>query len=211
MTDTIETRFRRELNSFCGVTLLNVVFAAQAIALGITYVITVVLGTAEIPADPALRVLAGALALACFGLGIVWVRSSAVVLRGVAQIRRPFRRRWELAGEEEVTRGIIQMVAHYRENRRMIRTMNIVCIVGGFFFLAQGLVLALESASLSTGSVSLNVFALIPSAVLSVGIGLVGLLSAYYFTRFSRSWDLRLEGTARIEEQLKGIMEIDDR
>lgn len=213
MTDTIETRFRRELNSFFGVTLLNVVFAAQAMALGIAYMVAAALGTPEIPAEPALRILAGALALASFGLGIAWIRSSAVILRGIALIRRPFRRRSGPASEEEVTQGIVRMVAHYRENRATVRTMIIVCVVGGLFFLAQGLVSALESVSLSfsAGSVTLNAFALIPSAALSLGIGLVGLLSAYYFNRFSRSWDLRLEETARAEERLRNAMGIEER
>jgi hypothetical protein len=211
MTDKVERRFRRELNSFFGVTLLNVVFGAQAIAIGIAYVVAAVSGTSGVPADPALRVLAGALAFACFGLGLAWVRSSAVVLRGVALIRRPFRRRKGPASEEEVTRGIVQMVAHYRENRATVRTMILVCIAGGFFFLVQGLVSALESASLSlsAGNMTLNAFALIPAAVLSLGIGLVGLLSAYYFNRFSRSWDLRLEETARAEARLKSAMEME--
>ena len=211
MTDTVEMRFRRELNSFFGVTLLNVVFAAQAIALGIAYVVAAVAGTAEVPAHPALRILAGGLAFACFGLGLAWMRSSARVLRGVALVRQPFRRRRDPPSEEDVTRGIVQMVAHYRENRATVRTMILVCIAGGIFFLVQGLVSALESAvlSLSAGNITLNAFALIPSAVFSLGIGLVGLLSAYYFTRFSRSWDLRLEETARAGERLKSAMEME--
>lgn len=210
MTDTVEMRFRRELNSFFAVTLLNVIFAAQAIGLGITYVVASVLGTAEVP-TPALRVLAGALALVAFGLGLAWMRSSARVLRGVALVRRPFRRRRDPPSEEDVTRGIVGMVAHYRENRATVRTMILVCIAGGIFFLVQGLVSALESASLSlsAGNITLNAFALIPAAVFSLGIGLVGLLSAYYFTRFSRSWDLRLDETARAGERLKSAMEME--
>jgi hypothetical protein len=211
MTDTTEARFRRELNSFFAVTLLNVVFAAQAIAVGTAYVVASVAGTPEVPPTPALRALAGALALICFGLGLAWIRSSAVVLRGVARIRRQFRRRGEPADEEEITRGIVTMVAHYRENRSTIQRMIPVCTAGGFLFLAQGLVSALESASLSlpAGSVTLNAVALIPAAVLSLGIGLVSLLSSYYFSRFSRAWDLRLAETARAEEQLKTAMGIE--
>ncbi len=147
MTDPTETRFRRELTSFFRVTLLNVVFAAQAIALGLAYVVAAVLGTAEIPATPALRALAGALALVSFGLGLAWLRSSARVLRGIALIRRPFRRRAGPVSEEALTAGIVGMVAHYRENRTTIRRMILVCTVGGFFFLAQGVVSAVEFAS----------------------------------------------------------------
>lgn len=211
MTDTVERRFRRELNTFFGVTLLNVVFAAQAIALGIAYVVAAVIGTTEVPADPALRVLAGALALACFGLGLAWVRSSARVLRGVTSIRRSFRGRPGPVSEEALTGGIVGMIAHYRENRSTIRTMVRVCTAAGFGLLALGVVVGLESASvsLSGGSVTLNGPALISSALLALGIGLVSLLSSYYFSRFSRVWDLRLEETARSEERLKSAMGMD--
>jgi hypothetical protein len=210
MTDTTETRFKRELDSFFAVTLLNVVFAAQAIGLGMAYVIASVLGTTDVP-TPALRMLAGALALVSFGLGLAWLRSSAHVLRGVAQVRRPFRRRAGPVSDEVLTAGIVGMIAHYRENRATIRTMILVCTVGGFFFLAQGVVSAVEFASfnLPGGSVTVNVFALIPSALLTLGIGLVSLLSSYYFTRFSRSWDLRLDETARAEARLKSAMEME--
>lgn len=208
MTDTTEARFRRELDSFFAVTLLNVVFAAQAVAIGIAYVIASVAGTPEVPPTPALRALAGALALACFGLGLAWIRSSALVLRGVARIRRPFRRRRSLPGRDEVTRGIVGMVAHYREHRITIQRMILVCTAGGLLFLAQGVVSALESASLSlwAGSVTLNAFALIPSAVLSLVIGVVSLLSSYYFSRFARAWDVRLAEAARAEERLESAM-----
>jgi len=190
------------------VTLLNVVFAAQAIALGMAYVVASVLGTTDMP-TPALRALAGALALVCFGLGLAWLRSSAHVLRGVALVRRPFRRRRGQPSEDDVTRGIVGMVAHYRENRATIRTMILVCTVGGFVFLAQGVVSGVEFASftLSGGGVTVNGIALLPSVLLSLGIGLVSLLSSYYFTRFSRTWDLRLVETGRAEERLRCAME----
>ena len=207
MTDTTETRFKRELNSFFAVTLLNVVFGAQAVALGVVVVVASVLGTME-SATPALRVLAGALALACFGLGIAWIRSSALVLRGVAVIRRPFRRRAGPVSDEAVTAGIVGMIAHYRENRPTIRRMVLVCAAGGLFFLAQGVVSILGLVAASA-SVAPSPFTIIPGAGVTIGLGIAGLLSAYYFTRFSRSWDLRLEETARAEERLKSAMEME--
>ncbi len=210
MTDTTETRFKRELNSFFAVTLLNVVFGAQAVALGVVVVVASVLGTME-AATPALRVLAGALALACFGLGIAWIRSSALVLRGVAVIRRPFRRRAGPVSDEAVTAGIVGMIAHYRENRPTIRRMVLVCAAGGLFFLAQGVVsiLGLVAASPAAAPVAPSAFTIIPGAGVTIGLGLAGLLSWYYFTRFSRSWDLRLEETARAEERLRSAMEME--
>ncbi len=210
LTDTTDARFRRELDSFFAVTLLNVVFAVPAVGLGIAYVVASVLGTTDAPSSW-LRVLAGALALVSFGLGLAWLRSSSHVLRGILLVRRPFRRRRGPPSEEDVTRGIVGMVAHYRENRMIIRRMILVCTVGGFFFLAMGIVSAVEFASFSLagGSVTVNGFAVLPFALLALGIALVSLLSSYYFTRFSRSWDLRLAGTVRAEERLNRAMEME--
>ena len=210
MTNRTETRYRRELNSFFAVTLLNVVIAAQAVGLALAYVVASVLGTTGVP-TPALRALAGALALVCFGLGLAWLCSSARVLRGVAHVRRPFRRRAGPVSDEILTAGIVGMISHYRENRATIRTMILVCTVGGFLFLVQGVVSTVKVPSLNLpgGSVVVNMVALLPSALLTVGIGLVSLLSSYYFSRFSRVWDLRLEETARAEERLKSAMRMD--
>lgn len=113
--------------------------------------------------------------------------------------------------DEILTAGIVGKSARSRENRAAIRTTILVCTVGGFFFLAQGVVSAVEVTSLNLpgGSVTVNVVALLPSALLTLGIGLVSLLSSYYFSRFSRVWDLRLMETARSGERLKSAMEMD--
>ena len=52
-------------------------------------------------------------------------------------------------------------------------------------------------------------FTIVSGAGVTIGLGVAGLLSSYYFTRFSRSWDLRLEETARAEERLKSAMEME--
>lgn len=210
MTDTTETRFRRELNSFFGMTLLNVVFAAQAIALGISYIAAAIAGTPDVPASPALRVLAGALALVCFGLGLAWIRSSAVVLRGVTRIRRPFRRRRVPATDEDVTRGIVEMVAHYREHRRTIRAMVVVCAAGGLLFLAQGVAGALGLlAPLGPEARAASEYAVFAASIVMVALGLAGLLSAHYFSRFAGTWNGRLAETTRAEDALRTALGID--
>lgn len=205
MKDHAEVRFRRELNSFFGLTLLNVIFAAQAIALGVSYVVAAIAGTPGVPAFPALRALAGAIALVCFGLGLAWIRSSAVILRGVTRIRRPFRRRGGSPNEEDVTRGIVEMVAHYRENRRTIRAMVLVCAAGGLVFLAQG-VAGLLGLVVPLGPETGAGSAIVAASLVTGALGLAGLLSAHYFSRYARTWDERLERTARAEDALEHSM-----
>jgi hypothetical protein len=103
------------------------------------------------------------------------------------------------------------MMAHYRQNTKTIHTMILVCTLGGFCFLALGIINSLEflSISLSSGQFTLKNYLLIPAALLTLGIALVSLLSSYYFSKFSRTWDLRLMETARSEEMLKKSLGID--
>ncbi len=153
----------------------------------------------------------GVFSMVCFGFGISWVLSSAKILKGITGIRREFRYRTATATDETVTRGIVRMVAHYRENKKTIRTMILVCTLGGFCFLALGIMNSMEffSGGLSSGRFVLNSYLLIPSALLTLAIALVSLLSSYYFLNFSRTWDLRQQETARSEDILKKSMGID--
>jgi hypothetical protein len=67
----------------------------------------------------------------------------------------------------------------------------------------------LISFSLTSGSFTLNTYLLIPSALLTLGIALVSLLSSYYFRKFSKAWDLRLQEADHSGDMLKKSMGIE--
>jgi len=211
MTDETLLRLRSELNSFFLLVLLNLVFGALAIAFGVQFIVTSVLGLTGGHSLSLQGIIGGSLSMVCFGLGIAWIISSAEIFEGIEGIRTEFLDRNKPVSDESLTSGIIRMVAHYRENRKTIRTMIIVGILGGFCFLALGIINSVEffSLNLSSGRFTLNNYLLIPSALLTLGIALVSLLSAFYFMNFSRVWDLRLQETARSEDMLKKTMRID--
>ncbi|MFA5346732.1 MAG: hypothetical protein WC294_01220 [Methanoregula sp.] len=211
MTDETLLRLRSELNSFFLLVLLNLVFGALAIAFGVQFIVTSVLGLTGGHSLSLQGIIGGSLSMVCFGLGIAWIISSAEIFEGIEGIRTEFLDRNKPVSDESLTSGIIRMVAHYRENRKTIRTMIIVGILGGFCFLALGIINSVEffSLNLSSGRFTLNNYLLIPSALLTLGIALVSLFSAFYFMNFSRVWDLRLQETARSEDMLKKTMGID--
>ena len=211
MTDETLTRFKSELNSFYILVLLNLVFGALVMAFGVQFIVTSVLGLTNGQSLSLLRIVAGSLSMVCFGLGISWIISSVEILDGIDGIRSEFKDLTGPVSDEILTSGIVRMMAHYRENKKTIRTMILVCTLGGFCFLALAIINSLElfSISLSSGRFALNNYLLIPSAILTLGIGLVSLLSSFYFTHFSRAWDLRLQETARSEETLKKSLGID--
>lgn len=197
-------QFKSELNTFFALIILNLIFGALAMAFGIQFIIASVLGLTAGQATIELRALTGAISLICFGLGLMWVRSGAQILEGITGIRREFRNREEPVPDETLTCWIVRLTAHYRQNKQTIRWMILVCTAGGFCFLTLGMINSLEfiSLSFSSATFTLNSWLLIPSAFLALGAGLVSLASSFYFTQFSRTWDLRQEEISRREHEL---------
>ncbi|MDD1677023.1 MAG: hypothetical protein LUQ40_04710 [Methanomicrobiales archaeon] len=211
MTEETLTRFRNELNSFFILVFLNLVFGALAVAFGVQFIVTSVLGLTGGQSVSVLRIVAGSISMVSFGLGIAWIISSAEIFEGIEEIRTELKSWMESVSDETITSGIVRMMAHYRENRKTIRTMILVCTLGGFCFLALGIINSVEffSLSLSSGNFTLNNYLLIPSALLTLGVALVSLLSSYYFSKFSQVWDLRVQETERSEDELKKSLGID--
>ncbi|MCK9593111.1 MAG: hypothetical protein M0Q91_13985 [Methanoregula sp.] len=210
MTDATLNQFRNELTAFFVIVILNFVFGALAMAFGVHYMVTSVLGQTA-GQSLLLRIVVGSVSMICFGLGIGWIISSVKIFEGIEEIREEFQDREKPVSDETLTSGIIRMMAHYRKNTKTIRTMILVCTLGGFCFLVLGIINSMEffSFSLSSGQFTLNNYLLIPSALLTLMIALVSLLSSYYFANFSRAWDLRLQEASRSEDKFKKSMGID--
>jgi hypothetical protein len=211
MTPENLPRFKKEINRFFALLLLNLAFGALVMAFGMQFIVTSVLGQTGIQASAILRALTGIFAMVCFGLGLSWVLFSARILKGITQIHREFRDHKGPVPEETLTCWIVRMTAHYRGNKKTIRNMILVCTLGGFCFIILRVLNNLEffSFSLSSGSFSLNNYLLIPSASLTLGIAMVSLLSSYYFMKFSKTWDNREDEISRSESELAEKLGLD--
>ena len=75
MTKENLARFKTEINSFFALVLLNLVFGAMAMAFGMQFIVTSVMGLTGGQAAVGLRVLTGAIAMVSFGLGLSGDRS----------------------------------------------------------------------------------------------------------------------------------------
>lgn len=204
MTSTIYSHFYHELNSFFLVTLLNVVFGALAIAFGIQYIVASVLGLTDEEPLSLIQIMTAAISMVGFGLGLSWIVSSVEILDGIDDIRNFLKENTTPVSDEITTCGIVRMIAHYRGHRKTIRTMILVCTIGGFCFLALGIISSIEffSFSLTSGTITLNSYLLIPSVLLALSVALVSLASSFYFSKFSKAWDLREDEISRAEHEL---------
>ena len=212
MMNSVLERFRSEITNFYLISLTNIVFAALSMAFGIAYMIGAITGNSAEPQIPFFRLLAGAAAMICFGLGISWLLSTVRIFEGVESIRDILCASKEQIPEDRVTCLIVQMLAHYRDNRDTIRTMIRVSTAGGcvFFILSIATGIRALSLTMSGGSVTFDSLSLLPAILLTLGIAIVSLLSSYYFSKFAKLWDERLGEIDASECALKEKLGLDD-
>ncbi|MDD1670388.1 MAG: hypothetical protein LUQ67_03615 [Methanomicrobiales archaeon] len=211
MTETREKSvaetFAFELRSFFALCLLSLVFGALALAFGLQFIVTAILGMATTGDFGILPFLQALIGWAGAVIGFRWILSSAGILKGVNRIRREYTALGKPVSGEAITGLIIRMMAHYRENWKTIWRMNLISTVGGAIFLALGLANLLQGITGLTGAA--NISALLPflAAAINLTIGLVCLFLSSWFRRYARAWELRLIEASRWEENLKQSME----
>lgn len=211
-------QFRTEIRHFFLVSLLNLVFAAIAIAIGVQYIVTAIIAQTIDPAIPGfpvipgLRIFTGAIAMCCFGLGIGWILSTVRIYEGIVTVKDDLKKDGDAITGERLTCLIVRMLAHYRDNRKTIRTMILVCTLGGLCFFVLGIANSVKILTISSGgfAFTLDNLLLIPSMLLTLGISLASLLSSYYFSKFAQVWECRLHEIGESECALKTKLGLDD-
>jgi O-antigen/teichoic acid export membrane protein len=214
MHETALSQFRKEIRHFFLISFINHVFAALALTFGVMVIfrqiIPVLLASTTRTGAEFSPVILLAGVVATFA-GIIWIQSSTRITGGLAQIRVASIEKGESITDEEITSLIVRLLAHYRENRTTIRTMVIVCIIGGLSFLAMGISYGLEYLSVmgAGADFSDSIYLILPAMLLMPGIAIVSLFSSWYFSKFSRVWDIRLEETERSELLMKKTLGLD--
>ncbi|MDI6719867.1 MAG: hypothetical protein QMD46_09685 [Methanomicrobiales archaeon] len=208
-TGDLRSTFREEARSFFILSLMNIVFAALAMAFGISAVVVNIPQLADGGGIlPLVSLLLGGIAAA---VGIWWLAGSAGILGDVDDLRDEARALQE--SDEEILRLMIGMMALYRERRPTVRRMILVSRIGGAIFLFLGVVRAIQLAGLA-GSMggALETYAVylgIGGVIVTAGMAAAALLVSILFARYAAAWEGRLEETARAEGALKSTLERD--
>jgi len=208
MTIGVEKQFRNELTSFYVLILLNIAFGALVMAFGLQFIITSALAVAGGQNSDVLQVIRVTVGVAGVVLGFSWLLSSTKIMRGLKRIRREYKNRATPVSDETVTGWIVDMVAHYRENRSTIRWMTLICSFGGCIYLALGIVDIVQSisASISPGGMMMLGISFFAAGI-NLTMGIVTLLFSKWFRRYSASWDCRLAGASQAEDSLRSAMD----
>ena len=216
MHESALVRFRSEIRHFYVVTIANVAFAAVVMALGISVLVGEAVSMYE-TFSTALYVIYSPVvlfvALVATLMGLRWILTSIRIFEGTEAIKDDLDEKGSEVSDEALTRLIVSMLSHYRDNRATIRTMILVCTLGGVSSFVLGVLGSLEHLSVSTYGIvfTLNNYLVIPFMLLTLGVALVSLASSYYFSRFARVWDERLDEIEESEALLKETLELDRR
>jgi hypothetical protein len=209
MTETSEQQFGKELTSFFVLVLLNLALGALVMAFGMQIIITALMeysgGKTPFVLTSVALILIGA---AGIGIGIFWIKTSAKIFRGIKKVRNEYRNHTVPVSPESLTGWIVALLAHYRENRTVIRQMALIGTIGGAIFLAFGianLIQGIQAVAVDDGQIS-GYFAFLAAAI-NLTIGLVTIHFARGFRTYSEVWDLRLDQAGKGEESLKQVLE----
>jgi hypothetical protein len=216
MHESALARFRSEIRHFYVITIANIVFAALVMAFGISVIVGEAVSMYEtfstaqyVIYSPVVLFVALVAALT----GLRWVLTSVRVFEGIEMIKGDLDGMESDVPDEALTRLIVSMLSHYRDNRATVRTMILVCTLGGVCSFLLGVAVSLEHLSVSADGISftINNYLVIPFMLLTLGVALVSLASSYYFSRFANVWDERLDEIEESEALLKETLETDRR
>lgn len=200
-------KFKKELWSFFGLTILNLVIAALAMGLGISTTLTNLFGMIESSQIQAIMVLLMAIGIMATIAGLYWLLQIAEIIDGVDDLKTAYDGLRDGDGEE-ATGLFVKMLAYYRSNKSIVSRMILLGRVGGILFLLVGGIGMLQAGAsmVSSGVLTENLTQLL-GGVTAFAVGIAGFVISRYFSIYSKIWDTRLQETAHIEETLKQKLE----
>jgi len=204
MTETDITRkVELEIRTLFSLTVVNLVVAALALAMGVGLATSQITSGADGPGaiiGVILSVIAG---LLLAGIGIRWLISVADVLDGIDDVKDGFEENRRIGNGTGITATIIQMMATYRLKRPTIHQMAAISKAAGILFamgtFIQGMLFAIlipeaSMLTLATGTVGLMFFG---------GFAIICLTMPGRLLGYTSEWDEYIANTERAEVLLK--------
>lgn len=209
MKNATEKKFRSELHSFFGLIMLNMLTVFGAIGLGTALSVTMLIQgvqLGDIFAPSLILVTLGVVAMAC---GVYWLIQTVDLTKGVTDIHKAYRDlpRGEVK-DVTLTALMIRMTALYRANRPLIAKMKVLGTIGGVTLILLGVFLLVSElwTIQTSGFVLDNIDHLIDGGI-TIAVGVAGLITARYFSIYSKVWDARMAEAAKIEDVLRQKLE----
>jgi len=199
-------KIQHELNSLFGLTIINIVCSALALAFGAYFLMPNLISVATtltVDLNQICLMIIGGLA---FAVAMRWLVSSAEIMEVNSTLtsRLSEHKKNNTLDDEALTGLIVDMTAAYRENKPTLKVMVTISRIAGFCF---GI-----AAVLALGSVIAGVVSDVPlwasvlqvsNATISFAMAAACFIIPHFFKKYLQVWDERLNQTAKAEVELK--------
>jgi hypothetical protein len=203
MATKTSEKLEQEVNSFVSLALINIVFSAIAMALGISIIVPNIISivtTQSVLFSQIVLVVIGGLA---FVFSIKWLISSAELFEVSDELKEDYSKNKTL-DEEAQTGLIVKMLSYYRENKPTFKKMMLVSQIAGVCFLISGVFnLITPVINTSTGVQLMDVGTQVLGAFINFAIALAGFIIPHFFGKYTMIWDKRIEKNAKAEVEFR--------
>jgi len=201
-------KFNVEIRSFLGLTIINLVFGALAMGLGVSTVVNNIPYLLELSGISILPIILVCIGGFVFLLGLYWIISSAEILDGITDITEQNKNFKEKITEDYFTSLIIRMMAQYRSNKTIIHRMMFIGRIGGYIFIIAGIIeIILAFYNLNLSYITLDNLISIVGVVITLTLGFAIIIIIRYFNRYTKIWEKRLSDSNKIDETLQSVIE----
>ena len=200
-------RFNREMRSFFALIILNIVGAGLGMAFGVAWCVGNVQPLFAGQPVQILNVAMAGLALAGCAVAISWLTKSAEVFDGFDDLKDEVGKEDVKAGGDALTGLIVRSIAWYREKQENIGQLKFGSRITGAFFLLSAALQAINLVSTLGSATQTSILLSVLGLALCLVLGALGLMIPSAVTRFTGTWDRRVEASGEAEKKLGELLE----
>ena len=208
MKKNIIKQIDNEILIFIGLSVVNIVFSAITLAIGIIFIVNNLFNLIESGKFINLSIAYVITGFGLAGIGFFWIITSASLMDFITDIQIQFFKKTDKISNEKITSIIVKMISYYREKRSNIKKMILISRLGGTFFILNGIISSIDLY------IKFNpYFQMTDHIIQIVGITLMfawGILSLFiplFIKKFANLWETRLKKSQEAEEIIRKHME----
>jgi len=203
----INKQINKELFIFQGLSVVNIVFSAITLAIGIVLIVNNLFNLIESGNYISYNI---AYVLVGFGLaciGFFWILPSASLMDFITDIQFKYSKKTNDISNEKITSLIVKMISYYREKNSNIKRMIIISRLGGTFFILNGIISSIDFyLKLNTNIQIINHPIQIIGIILIFSWGILSFFIPHFIKKFATLWESRIKKSQEAEEILRKHM-----
>ncbi len=206
MSANTAQKLQHELDSLQGLTIINMVAAAMALAFGAYFAMPTVITIATTLTVEISQIGLVILGFIAFVAGIRWLVSCAEMIDAGSTISESLKEhnKNRTLDDDALTGLIVKMTATYRENKPALSLMTKISkIAGACFALSAVYTLATLIMGALAGAELWNTLTMTVNVGISLAIAVACFIIPHFFDKYRAIWEKRLDGAAKAEEELK--------